>query len=45
MQKSIYEEQMKAAAKDRDFMERTMAAQRDFENMDSENELLEADEW
>ena len=44
-QKALYEEQMKAAAKDKDFMERTLSAQRDFDNMDSEDRLLEADEW
>ncbi len=44
-QKSLYEEQMKAAAKDNGFMERTLSAQRDFDNMDSEDRLLEADEW
>ena len=31
MQKSIYEEQMQAAAKDQDFMERTLIAQQEFE--------------
>lgn len=44
-QKALYEEQMKAAAKDKGFMERTLSAQRDFDNMDSEDRLLEADEW
>ena len=31
MKKSIYEEQMQAAAKDQDFMERTLIAQQEFE--------------
>ena len=31
-QKALYEEQMKAAAKDKSFMERTLSAQRDFDN-------------
>ena len=44
-QKALYEEQMKAAAKDSAFMERTLSAQIDFENLDSKDRLLEADDW
>lgn len=45
MQKTIYSEQMKAAAADKNFMERTMASQRDFEQIDSQEIAAEADEW
>lgn len=44
-QKAIYEEQMRAAAKDESFMERTMTSQMEFDRIDSKDELLEADEW
>ena len=44
-QKDIYESQMRAAAQDKSFIERTMSAQRDFENLDNKDRLLEADEW
>ena len=45
MQKTIYEEQMQAAAKDPDFMERTMSAQTDFDRMEQEDRTAEAEEW
>lgn len=45
MQKAMYEAQMKEASKDREFMERTLSSQRDFDNLDSKDQLLGADEW
>ena len=44
-QKDIYESQMRAAAQDKNFIERTMSAQRDFDAMDNKDRLLEEDEW
>ncbi len=45
MQKAIYAEQMKAAAKDKSFMERTLSSQCDFENIDREDMTSEDEEW
>lgn len=44
--KEMYEEKMAEAAKDPDFMERTVKSQKDFEELDNDlNKSLEEEEW
>ena len=45
MQKSIYAQQMQAAAADRAFMERTMSSQYDFDAVDTDEFFTEDDQW
>lgn len=45
-QKALYSAQMRRAAQDNDFMERTLMAQKDFEGIDSDCEHISGDsEW
>lgn len=45
MQKSMYAEQMRAASCDKDFMERTMSSQRDFDAVDTGEMFTEDEQW